>query len=131
MFDLVKFALEDFLYEYEHRRDLVNLATSDTHPWTLPEVKSACPEASAIIDGLYFEYPNVKESTVEAIRTFHKAPNWVDALATTGAAEAIFLALQEQLTHNQASLRIAIPRPGFGAFEGISRLFGFDIRPYR
>jgi aspartate/methionine/tyrosine aminotransferase len=130
MFDLVPFALEDFLYEYEHRPDVVNLATSDTLPWTLGEVKYVCPDVSSIIDKLNFEYPDVKQSAIEAIRTFHSAPDWIGALPTAGAAEAIFLALHERLVHKQAGFRIAVPRPGFGAFEGISRLFGFEVLPY-
>jgi aspartate/methionine/tyrosine aminotransferase len=127
--ELAGFPLEDFLYEYEHRSDLINLATSDLLGWSLEEIRSIHPDWNEL-GALRLEYPNVRDSAIHAICAFHNAPGWIDALLTTGAAEAIFLALQERRVQGADRIRIAVPRPGFGAFEGISRLLGFEIKFY-
>ena len=128
--NLVPFALEDFFYEYEHRDDLVNLASSDSHPWTLKEMKTACPDVSEAMDELGLGYPNVKRLAIPALRAFHNASEGKDVLPTSGTADAIFVAFLWMIVNARGTTSMAIPYPSYGAFDGIAKLLGFNIRPY-
>lgn len=125
------FDLEDFFVEYEHRADLVNLASSDALPWTAAEVRSGFPEVSQVFSDLSFAYPDVEARLIPALRAFCGASSEAsfDVLATAGAEDAIFMVLGACRDRFRGQIRIAVPYPGFGAFEGIARLF--DIEPVR
>ncbi|HXT63043.1 MAG TPA: pyridoxal phosphate-dependent aminotransferase [Pyrinomonadaceae bacterium] len=130
MLDLLPFALEDFFAEFEHRRDLLNLGSSDAAPWTLPEILRQCPGLQRDLEQLSFGYPDVQRSLVPKLRDICKPPAQMDILAVSGAAEAIFLVLTEFRSRGIDSLRIAVPRPSYGAFAGIARLSGYEMKDY-
>lgn len=130
MVDLLPFALEEFFAEFEHRPDLLNLASSDAAPWTLQEILVQCPDLQTDLERLSLDYPDVRKSLVPSLREMYQPPPQMDILAVSGAAEAIFLILTERYSRNDGQLRIALPHPSYGAFAGISRLLGYEIRTY-
>lgn len=130
MSDLRPFALEDFFAEFEHRPNLWNLASSDAAPWTLPEVFDRCPELQKEFAGLSLNYPDVRDSLVPGLQEFCQPPTQMDILVVSGAAEAIFLILTEHRSRSDDQLRIAVPRPSYGAYAGISALLGYEITDY-
>lgn len=130
MLDLLPFALEDFFAEFEHRPDLLNLASSDASPWTMPEILVKCPDLRTDLEQLSLNYPDVQKSLVPALQKICQPPTQMDIIAVSGAAEAIFLVLTELRSRGIDSLRIAVPRPSYGAFAGIARLFGYEVKDY-
>jgi aspartate/methionine/tyrosine aminotransferase len=130
MSDLRPFALEDFFAEFEHRPGLLNLASSDAAPWTLQEVFDHCPDLKTAFARLSLNYPDVRESLVPALQKFCQPPPGMDILAVSGAAEAIFLVLTERRSQRNGQLRVAVPRPSYGAYAGISELLGYEITDY-
>ena len=130
MFDLHPFALEDFFANLKPRAGLIKLASSDAAPWTMEEVFTHCPHLRTEFEQLSFDYPDVNESLVPALRNFCKPPTGMDVLAVSGAAEAIFLILTERRSQRDDQLRVAVPRPSYGAFAGISHLLGCEIIEY-
>lgn len=131
MFELYSFALEDFFREYEHLNDLVNLASSDAHPWMLREIIDRCPGLRQVMDRIDFKYPDVEGTLLPSLERFCRLPPGLNALPTSGTAEAIFLALAALRCRDREHLRIAIPWPSYGAFDGISHLLGYDVVRYR
>src|SRR6266571_1426466 len=130
MSDLRPFALEDFFAEFEHRPRLLNLASSDATPWTLQEVFDHCPDLHTDFERLSLNYPDVRESLVPALQKFCQPQPHMDILAISGAAEAIFLILTECRSRRDDQLRVAVPRPSYGAFAGVSHLLGYEVIDY-
>lgn len=130
MFELRQFELEDFLFDYEHREDLANLASSDTRPWTLRELDAGRRRCGDAVSDVSLGYPDVKRILLPSLRRFSECPDGMDALPTSGTAEAILLSLIGLRCKYGRQLRIAIPRPSYGAFDGISYLLGYDITHY-
>ena len=130
MSDLRPFALEDFFAEFEHRPNLFNLASSDAAPWTLQEVFDRCPDLQKDFARLSLNYPDVRESLVPGLQKFCQPPTQTDILAVSGAAEAIFLILAEYRSRGDEKVRIAVPRPSYGAYAGISALLGYEVTDY-
>jgi len=130
MSDLRAFALEDFFAEFEHRSGLLNLASSDAAPWTLQDVFDHCPDLQTYFGRLSLNYPDVRESLVPALQKFCQPPSHMEVLAVSGAAEAIFLILTERRSQSDGQLRVAVPRPSYGAYAGISDLLGYEIIDY-
>jgi len=124
------FALEDFFAEFEHRPRLLNLASSDAAPWTLQEVFDHCPNLQTDFARLSLNYPDVRESLIPALQKFCQPPKDMDILLVSGAAEAIFLILTERRSRHDGRLRVAVPRPSYGAFAGVSHLLGYDVTDY-
>lgn len=131
MRELHPFALEDFFREYEHRNDLLNLASSDAHPWTLRELIERYSGLQQAMDKIDFKYPDVDGILLPSLGRFCRPPPGFSALPTSGTAEAIFLALAALRCREREHLRIAIPWPSYGAFDGISQLLGYDIVRYQ
>lgn len=130
MLDLRPFALEDFFAEFEHRPGLCNLASSDAAPWTLQEICAQCPGLQSDLDLLSLNYSDVYKSLVPALRKICQPPPHMDILVVSGAAEAIFLILMERRSRGDRQLRVAVPRPSYGAFVGVAHLFGYEITDY-
>lgn len=131
MFELHSFVLEDFFRKYEHRRDLLNLASSDASPWTLQEAIDRCSRLQQDLAQIDFKYPDIDGVLLPSLVTFCKPPPGMGVLAVSGAAEAIFLILAEHRCRIDARLRIAGPLPSYGAFDGIPHLLGCDTAVYR
>lgn len=130
MFELRQFELEDFFLDYEHREDLANLASSDARPWTLRELDAGRLGCGDAVSDVSLGYPDVKRILLPSLRRFSECPDGMDVLPTSGTAEAIFLSLIGLRCKYGRQLRIAIPRPSYGAFDGISYLLGYDITHY-
>jgi aspartate/methionine/tyrosine aminotransferase len=123
------FLLEDFHAIYEHRTDLMNLATSDARYWKLEEVSRKCESAKKALDALELSYPDVS-SLGQVLEPFsNRVTNGV-VVPTSGAGEAIFLALAGLGFRLGGSLSVAVPRPAFGAFEGLVLALGHRVEPY-
>lgn len=130
MSDLRPFALEDFFAEFEHRPGLFNLASSDAAPWTLQDVFDHCPDLQTDLARLSLNYPDVRKSLVPALEEFCKPPSEMNILAVSGAAEAILLILAECRSRRDGRLRVAVPRPSYGAYAGLADLLGYEIIDY-
>lgn len=127
---LVPFKLEDFFDEFEHRPDLINLASSDAQPWSVADLQG---KGLALDPGLTLRYPNVKEDLFPALVRFCRPPAGIGLLPTSGAAEAIALvmhALSATRTPRDDKT-VGIPSPGFGAFRGLAALLGFPVESYK
>lgn len=127
---LKPFELEDFFYEYEHRPDLINLASSDAMPWKLRELRLRFPKIEAWIDKTGLGYPNVKDIVLPEIQAFHGDPPNTAFLPTSGAAEAIYLSLQAVQLVLSDGIAIALPTPAYGAFDGVAELLQFHSIEY-
>lgn len=131
MFELRSFALEDFFRLYEHRPGLLNLASSDASPWTLQDMIARCPHLQQDLLQLDLQYPDIDGALLPSLAKFCKPASGIGVLVVSGAAEAIFLVLAEHVSRNHSRRRIALPLPSYGAFEGISHFFDFDIQLYK
>src|ERR1700720_122782 len=109
MFQLRSFSLEDFFRQYEHRQGLLNLASSDSNPWTLEEMTARCPRLEQDLRLINLRYPDIDGGLIPSLERFCKPPSGMGVLATSGTAEAIFIVLAEQRSRNQTRLRIAVP----------------------
>src|SRR5438132_476097 len=109
MFELRSFALEDFFRQYEHRPDLLKLASSDASPWTLRDMVARCPRLQQDIAGIDLKYPDVEGALLPPLARFCELPPGMGVLAVSGAAEAIFLVLAEYRSRKNEHLRIAVP----------------------
>jgi len=128
-----KFALEDFFRCYEFRKDLINLGSSDSLPWSIDESCTPGVELLRAISAAGFAYPNIDGSLAPSLRSFSglSDDSGIDVLPTNGAAEAIFVALQAISVDKEPDpVRIAIPRPCYGAFDGIAALLKMDVQSY-
>jgi aspartate aminotransferase len=132
MRQLTKFKLEDFFFRYEHREDLINLASSDALPWTERELAQHVPDVLPILESPGFSYPDVEQVAIEPLRAYFRLDQGFDVLPTSGGAEAIFIALNEwALNTGYGNRRLAIPEPAFGAFHGIAAMIGVKPVHYR
>lgn len=57
-------------------------------------------------------------------------PREVAFLPTSGAAEAVYLALQAVTCTLPQKTTVGIPKPAYGAFEGLSKLLSCSVRHY-
>ncbi len=126
---LVPFSLEDFFDEYEHRPDLINLASSDAQPWNAADLLG---KGVALDPGLTLRYPDVKKDLLPALVRFCKPPAGIGLLPTSGAAEAIALAMHAFSATGKPrdTKTVGIPSPSFGAFAGLAALLGLPVERY-
>jgi aspartate/methionine/tyrosine aminotransferase len=123
------FLLEDFHANYEHVPGLLNLATSDAKYWTFRQLAARLPEVRALLCRMDTGYPDAAR-LVAALQRFSPRVSRSTVIATAGAGEAIFLALAAVGFDNRRKLRVAVPRPAFGAFEGVARTLGHHVLYY-
>ncbi len=126
---LIPFVLEELFDVYEHDASRLNLASSDSLPWSLSDIVSRVPSLDVGTANLSLGYPDTK-LLVEDLREFCQVETGVDVLPTSGAAEALFLAFNEALVDQDRPVSIAIPRPSYGAFSGLARLLEVSIVTY-
>lgn len=125
------FTLEDFHGKFEHRPGLINLATSDARYWTLKELTARFPELRKRLGALELSYPDSGTLAKTLEKHFSRLVADGVVLPTAGAGEAIFLALAAiGFGLPPSKVRIAIPRPAFGAFDGLSQTFGYEVVHY-
>jgi aspartate/methionine/tyrosine aminotransferase len=127
---LERFHLEDFFCQYEHRPDLINLASSDALPWRIEELVARFPRMATAINTADCRYPNVFDTVLPELLSYYKAPRDVAFLPTSGAAEAIYLSLQAMHCLLPTTAVVGIPKPAYGAFEGISLLLDRPVEHY-
>jgi aspartate/methionine/tyrosine aminotransferase len=124
---MLRFELEDFFDEYEHRPDLINLASSDALPWSASALDN---EVLAEIARGSLGYPDAKR-LIGPLERVLVPPVGVGLLATSGAAEAIALAIHEIAESRSGSeCLVVLPSPSYGAFRGLASLLGLKIKQY-
>jgi aspartate/methionine/tyrosine aminotransferase len=127
MTKLAPFLLEDFHARYEHRPG-INLATSDALYWSLPQLIRKVPAVRGVLKGLVLSYP---DGALLRAPLQQLAGRRHVAFPTSGASDAIFLALAALgLQRRGAPLRVALPRPAFGAFAGVAEMLRCACRYY-
>jgi aspartate/methionine/tyrosine aminotransferase len=125
---MLRFDLEDFFDDYEHRPNLLNLASSDALPW--PSASALDPDVLADIKKGALGYPDPK-SLLPSLKKALTPPPGIELMPTSGAAEAIAIALHESAAACTARGGvIGLPSPGYGAFEGLASLLGLQARRY-
>jgi aspartate/methionine/tyrosine aminotransferase len=124
---MLRFQLEDFFDEYEHRADLINLASSDALPWSASIFSR---DLLSEVLNISLGYPDPKR-LVSPLRSALAPPADVGLLPTSGAAEAIALALHEiaECSPNRDRV-VALPSPSYGAFRGLAHLLGLKVKQY-
>lgn len=130
MKQLAPFELEDFLAQYEHREDLLNLASSDAEPWSIAALIKLNPDFDIDFSDATLSYPDLKAEIISTLSHTCTRPPGFDVLPTGGAAEALFLALAAAQFESEGGLSVAIPYPAYGAYGGISRLLNYRTRQY-
>lgn len=123
------FLLEDFFEQYEHRSDIINLASSDALPWSLKELENIGVPMDLNVGLESFCYPDVKQRIHPGLEAVCDVPLGWSILPTTGAAEAIAITMHE-LSASGKCESIAIPSPSYGAFAGLARLLRLEIYTY-
>jgi aspartate/methionine/tyrosine aminotransferase len=126
MRQLLPFELEDFFVQYEHRPGLINLASSDAMPWALDELRTRYAVVRNRLEKGALGYPDVRAGLIPSLRAYYNNPAATEFLPTSGAAEAIFLAMQAIRCESSGNLTVAIPRPAYGAYDGIARLLAYE-----
>jgi len=128
---MVRFSLEDFFDEFEHRPGLVNLASSDAQPWSADDLQSK-DVSLAQSAGLTLHYPDVNAHLLPSLVRLYKLPTGIRLLPTSGAAEAIALVMHEYSAMRAAHgyRPVGIPLPVYGAFSGLPALLGLPIETY-
>jgi aspartate/methionine/tyrosine aminotransferase len=128
---MIKFRLEDFFDTYEHCPELINLASSDALPWGnlfLQDHGLDLPHDESFT----FSYPDVKARLLPGLIRHCNPPAGMELLPTSGAAEAIALAMHE--ISDRYSARgdrcVAIPSPSYGAFQGLAELLSLPTKTY-
>jgi aspartate/methionine/tyrosine aminotransferase len=123
-----RFALEDFFDEYEHRRDLINLASSDSEPWSAEELDLG---PDGLVDRRFIEhgYPNPKELLIPALENAFGAQGKGSALPTAGASEAIAIVMHS-LSVDDNCKTVGLPAPAYGAFRGWAQILGLKVEFY-
>src|ERR1700722_11492762 len=122
-----RFQLEDFFDEYEHKPNLVNLASSDSLPWNATALAS---DVRADIVSGSLGYANPKR-LLEPLRESLALPADVGLLPTSGAAEAIAIAMLEiAQSRSGRDCIVALPSPSYGAFRGLTSLLGLKVKQY-
>lgn len=125
---LLPFKLEDFFDQYEHRSDLINLASSDAQPWTQSELESrlgspvAAPRSS-------LGYPDPRALLIPALERALGAPRGGSALPTLGATEGIALVMHLLVARDRVN-SVALPEPAYGAFHGWAKLLDLEVQSY-
>src|SRR5262245_18130959 len=121
------FELEDFFDEYEHQTGHINLASSDAAPWSAPALDK---EMLAELGGGSLGYPDPKRLLGPLERAL-APPAGIRMLPTSGAAEALALAIHEIAESRYASeCLLALPSPSYGAFRGLASLLGLKTKHY-
>jgi aspartate/methionine/tyrosine aminotransferase len=123
------FELEDFFDEFEHRRDLINLASSDALPWGHTDLDHLNHVGTSESSPATFAYPDWKALLLEGLRNLTGAPPEKAVLPTAGGAEAISIVMHALICGNGAR-SVALPVPGYKAFEGLASLLGIKVLPY-
>jgi aspartate/methionine/tyrosine aminotransferase len=122
------FALEEFFDLYEHRGDLINLASSDGLPWSVAELqRNGVSWPTSPDTGMH--YPDTRTALIPRLTRFCDPPPGFGVLPTSGAAEAMALVMHEiSSTDDGADKRpVGIPRPAFGAFRGLASMLGIEV----
>lgn len=95
----------------------------------MPELREKCDRAREELDWLDLGYPDL--STLHtALQPFSKRVPDSVVIPTSGAGEGIFLALAALGIQLGDRLSVAVPRPAFGAFEGVVNSLGHRVEPY-
>ncbi|WP_027554441.1 pyridoxal phosphate-dependent aminotransferase [Bradyrhizobium sp. Cp5.3] len=124
---MLRFELEDFFDEYEHQAGLINLASSDALPWSASALAN---EVLAEIARGSLGYPDPKR-LLKPLERALIPPAGVGLLPTSGAAEAIALAMHEIAeSRSAAECLVALPSPSYGAFRGLASLLGLKMKQY-
>ncbi|MGY4198938.1 pyridoxal phosphate-dependent aminotransferase [Bradyrhizobium sp. USDA 4520] len=124
---MLRFELEDFFDEYEHQTGFINLATSDAAPWSVSALDKA---VLAELAGGSLGYPDPKRLLGPLERAL-APPAGIKLMPTSGAAEAIALAIHEIAEARSASeCLLALPSPSYGAFRGLASLLGLKTKRY-
>ena len=124
---MVPFELEDFFDCYEHVVGLINLASSDALPWTTADLEARGVIAAGTPFSL--QYPDVNGRLLPELKRFCAPPSGIGLLPTSGAAEAISLVMHE-LSQSPQGMRIALPAPAYGAFNGLADLLRIPATTY-
>ncbi len=122
------FALERMMSKWENVVD-VNLSESGVHPMTLRELLAVDGTNIDELLNLEINYPQAN-GTVElrnTISSLYKDAGPDNVLATTGAAEANFLALQTLLSRGD---EIVIMRPNYMQIWGIAHNLEFKVKQF-
>jgi aspartate/methionine/tyrosine aminotransferase len=124
---MLRFQLEDFFDEYEHKPNLINLASSDALPWNASVLGA---DVSAEIVSGSLGYPDPKR-LLEPLIGALAPPFDVRVLPTSGAAEAIALAMHEIASSRSGrDCIVALPSPSYGAFRGLASVLGLKVEQY-
>jgi aspartate/methionine/tyrosine aminotransferase len=129
MDQLDQFLLEDFFYQYEHRADLINLASSDASPWSVEDLERLGLHLSVLMAKHTIGYPDVKRLVEPGLKAACCIPDGWSILPTAGAAEGIAVAMHELAARGNCR-SIAIPFPSYGAFSGLAKLLGMRVATY-
>jgi aspartate/methionine/tyrosine aminotransferase len=123
---LVRFALEDFLDDFEHRSGLINLATSDSEPWRFEEVRTQLGDWTTVLPTT-LAYPDLKAELNPALeRAFQVPEGW--ALPTNGAEESIAMVMHYVAA--RSTKMVGLPTPAYGAFHGWVKLLNLPFKTY-
>jgi aspartate/methionine/tyrosine aminotransferase len=123
---MLRFRLEDFFDEYEHRPNLINLASSDALPWDASILDFGIAEIARSSLG----YPDPKR-LLRPLENALAPPPGVGLMPTSGAAEAIALAMHEVAAScSEGDCVVALPSPSYGAFRGLASLLGLKVKQY-
>src|SRR5260221_3086263 len=127
---MIPFKLKDFFDKYEHRKGLINLASSDALPWSSADLREQGIDLAEASFSL--RYPDVTGSLLPALKQFCASPAGVELLPTSGAAEAIALVMHEHSQNQKRGSKgsIGIPSPAYGAFNGLAELLGIPTKAY-
>src|SRR5437762_3332499 len=109
MDSLSEFTLEDFFYEHEFLPNVINLASSDSLPWAVSELRGrGLSDWNAEISAATFSYPDVKSQLVPGLVEFFNLGPDKAVLPTSGAAEAIAIVMHHLAATGTCGL-IGIP----------------------
>ena len=124
---MVRFDLEEFFDQYEHQAGLINLASSDALSWSASALDKRVL-AEIVCGSLGYPDPKRLQGPLKHALAL---PVDVEVLATSGAAEAIALAMHEIAeSHSERDFVVALPSPSYGAFRGLASLLGLKTKHY-
>jgi aspartate/methionine/tyrosine aminotransferase len=124
---MLRFRLEDFFDEYEHRLNLINLASSDALPWDMSVLDT---DAFEEIARSSLSYPDPKR-LLPLLESALAPPSGVGLMPTSGAAEAIALTMHEiAASCSERDCVVVLPSPSYGAFRGLASLLGLKVKQY-
>jgi aspartate/methionine/tyrosine aminotransferase len=125
---LISFALEDFFDEYEHRSDLINLASSDSQPWERREFDARLGDWTTALPGT-LAYPDLRAGLIPALEKAFRTPAGFSALPTAGAQESIAIVMHWLAAAKKVE-SIGLPVPAYGTFLGLANMLNLGIRSY-